>query len=84
MSIGVRTGNPSVTAVGRDSSLYTREPLALRGTGERAATEGRPYAGVGDLRDPTELFVAAVWRRGGTEPAPYTMVEGMRFFRKGP
>ena len=41
---------------------------------------GPPLRRVGSLREPTGLFVAAVWRRGGTEPAPYTMVEGMRFF----
>ena len=39
----VRTGDPSVTAIGRDRSLYAREPWARRGTGERAATQGRPY-----------------------------------------
>ena len=33
---------------------------------------GPPLRRVEGLREPTGLFVAAVWRRGGTEPAPYT------------
>ena len=45
---------------------------------------GPPLRKVRSLREPTESVFAAVWPRGGTEPAPYTMVEGMRFFHKGP
>ena len=40
---------------------------------------GPPLRGGGGSREPTELFLAAVWRRGGTEPAPY-MVAGVLWF----
>ena len=33
---------------------------------------GPPLRRGGGLREVTELVFAAVWRRGGTEPAPYT------------
>ena len=45
---------------------------------------GPPLRRGGGLREATELFVAAVWRRGGTEPAPYTMVEETWFSDGGP
>ena len=44
---------------------------------------GPPLRRVGSLREPTESVIAAAWRRGGTELAPYTVAEGMRFSTKG-
>ena len=40
---------------------------------------GPPLRKVRGLWEPTGLFVAVVWRRGGTEPAPYT-VAGVLWF----
>ena len=40
---------------------------------------GPPLRRVEGLREPTEWVFAAVWRRGGTEPAPYT-VAGVLWF----
>ena len=63
-------------------------PTGIIGRDSRSGRAGGngapPLRGGGGSREPTESVFAAVWRRGGTEPAPYTMVEGMRFFRKGP
>ena len=56
-----------------DCSFCTREPCpAGDGAGEHV---GSPLCRVRGLREPTELVFAAVWRRGGTEPAPYTATE---------
>ena len=55
-------------------SPFAQGSLALRGTGAGEHV-GSPLRGVGGLREPTKSVFAAVWRRGGTEPAPYTVTE---------